>query len=99
MNEIPTISQIIVATAKVTDIPVVVLLNPAYRARHVTRARHVAQYVARTVACRSWPDITEAFNLAHPSAYLGAKRIEAHIAEGNTQVKRLVAAVSKEATK
>jgi chromosomal replication initiation ATPase DnaA len=95
MKAMPTIKEVVDATAKVTKIPADVLLNTSYRARHVTRARHIAQYVARTVAYRTWPEITSAFGQKHPSAYSGAAKIEAELKEGNTLVKKVVDAVSK----
>lgn len=95
MKTVPTIEQVVKATAKVLCVPAELLTDPAHRARHVTKARHIAQHVARTVAFKSWPEITAAFHQTHPSAYSGAKKIEAAIAQGDKHIKKLVTAVTQ----
>lgn len=95
MKELPTIRQVVDATSKVSKIPTEILLNPAYRARHVTRARHIAAFVARNVTCKTWSEINTAFNLEHPSALNGAKKIEQYLAEKNIEVHKVVNDVMK----
>lgn len=95
MKEMPTIKQIVSATSKVSGIPAVVLLDSKNRARNVTRARHIAQYVARTVAYRSWREITAAFGQKHPSALTGAAKVELALQRGDADLKKDVSAVSK----
>lgn len=95
MKELPTISEVVAATSRVTTIPVEILLNPSYRARHVTRARHIAAFVARNVTCKTWSEINTAFNVEHPSALVGAKKIEQYLADKDPDVKRAVDGVMK----
>lgn len=95
MKELPTIRQVIDATSKVTAIPAEILINPIYRARHVTRARHIAAFVARNVTCKTWSEINAALNLEHPSALNGARKIEQHLVEKNSVVQKVVNSVMK----
>lgn len=92
-KETPAIRQIISAASAATGIPVDVIMDPACRSHDVTRVRHVALYVTRTLTHRGWPTITKAFNLKHPTGFLGAQKIAKLLVENDKEVKQLVAKV------
>ena len=63
------------------------------RMPHLVHPRHIAMYLSRKVAGRSWKQIGHAFDHGHTTAIYAVRKIEAQIDAGSSSTRDSLAAI------
>lgn len=93
-NGVPSIDEVVTATAKHFAIPEHVLRDTAFRTQKVTYARHMSMYLSRRLTYRSFHQVAETFNQDHTTVLYGFNRI-AKAQQADPAVKKDVEALTK----